>query len=316
MKKNILAITSLVEEALNKYPNDFLVVGIDSAKDIDTLSEEVRGKIDGVAAMGSAPQKFIDKLPNLKVISNFGVGYDGIDAKYAATKGVMVAHTPDVLSDEVANTTLALLLATTRRIVAYDKYVRAGNWKKKGEPPYTHGLAGKTIGIVGLGRIGETFAKKVSVFGCRIAYHTRNERDVSYQYYPELEELARDSDVLVVVTPGGKETKGLINKKIIEALGPEGTLVNIARGSVVDEQQMVEALKDGRLGAAGLDVFEDEPNVPEALFEMDNVVLTPHIGSATVETRDAMMERLINNLQKFFEEGSPINPVPECHGLS
>ena len=315
MKKNILAITSLVEETLKKYPDDFLVVGIDSSGEIDTLSEEVRGKIDGVAAMGSVSRAFIDKLPNLKVISNFGVGYDGIDAEYAASKGIMVAHTPDVLSDEVANTTLALLLATTRRIVAYDKYVRAGNWVKKGEPPYTHGLANKTVGIVGLGRIGETFAKKVSVFDCRISYHTRNERDVSYQYYPRLEELARDSDVLVVITPGGKETKGLINKKIIEALGPEGTLVNIARGSVVDEQEMVKALKDGRLGAAGLDVFEDEPNVPKALFEMDNVVLTPHIGSATVETRDAMMKRLINNLQTFFEDGKPINPVPECREL-
>lgn len=228
----------------------------------------------------------------------------------------MVGHTPDVLNDEVANTVMALILATERRVVAYDKYVRAGNWVNKGAAPLTRSLSGKTVGIVGLGRIGEAIAEKLSVFHCKVAYHSRNEKSGSpFPYYGKLVDLAEACDIMVVITPGGPATNKLVSAEVIDALGPEGTLINVARGTVVDEAAMIDALASGRLGAAGLDVFEKEPQVPAALFEMDNVVLLPHVGSATVETRQAMADRVVENMDSFFQNGKPINLVPECNSL-
>ncbi|MFD0917230.1 2-hydroxyacid dehydrogenase [Pseudahrensia aquimaris] len=272
--------------------------------------------VTAVATFGYAPQNLIDKLPSLEMISSFGVGYDGVAAEHAASKGIMVGHTPDVLNDDVANTTIMLLLATMRRLVLHDKYVRSGAWEKNGDAPLTRSIAGKTVGIVGLGRIGEAIAHKLSVFNCEVVYHSRNEKPgVAHRYYGDLVEMASASDVLIVITPGGPATNKLINTDVMNALGPDGTIINLSRGTVIDEQAMISALSEGRLGAAGLDVFEKEPHVPEVLCKMDNVVLQPHVGSATEETRAAMAQRVVDNLRAFEMKGAPINLVPECEKL-
>ena len=241
---------------------------------------------------------------------------DSVDAEHAATKGVLVTHTPTVLDDEVANTAILLLLATDRKLVAYDRYVREGRWEREGAPPLTRGVRDRLVGIVGLGRIGSTIAEKLeSAFGARIAYHGRSEKDVPYEYYADLTEMARAADALIVVTPGGPETEKLVDREVIEALGPDGTLVNVARGTVVDEAALVDALQFGKLGGAGLDVFENEPHVPDALKRMENVVLTPHIGSATEETRRAMGDLVVDNIIAVLSGEQPRTPVPESRAL-
>ena len=288
--------------------------GKEGAGDVDAVLAEHGEAIEAVFTDGhlGVPDRIVERLPNLKIASSYGVGYDNIDADGLAARGVVVTHTPDVLNDEVANTAVALLLATTRRIVLYDRYVREGRWEKEGAPPLTRGLSAKTVGMVGFGRIGQTIADKLAVFGCEVVYHARSSKNVAQRYYSDLVEMARDSDVLIVITPGGAETKHLVSRAVIDALGPEGTLVNVARGTVVDERALVEALEGGRLGAAGLDVFEEEPVVPDALKKMDQVVLLPHVGSATVETRAAMGDLAVDNLVDFFEHGTVRTPVPEC----
>ena len=316
MATEILIVGDFFPTVAKSLSEDFTVHQLATISDFHALDDEFLKQISGFASFGWAPAETIDRMPNLKMISSFGVGYDGVAAEYAAQKGIVVGHTPDVLNDEVANTAIALMLATDRRIVAYDKYVRAGRWLTEGHAPLTRGISGKTVGILGLGRIGEAIAEKLSVFGCTVVYHSRSQKThVSYKYFADLEDMARASDLLVVITPGGPETDKLVSKDVIEALGPTGTLINVARGTVVDEAAMVEALKDGRLGAAGLDVFEDEPKVPEALFELDNVVLLPHVGSATIETRQAMADRVVDNMRGFFKDGKPVSPVPESAAL-
>ena len=276
-----------------------------------------RDCIAGVA-YGAAvfPKSFIDALPALEIISCYGVGYDAIDAETAAERGIVVTHTPNVLNDEVANTAILLWLATARRLAAHDAYVRAGRWESEGNTPLTQGTQNQTVGIVGMGRIGQAIADRLPVFGARIAYHGRTKRDVPYTYYPDLVEMARDCDVLIVITPGGPATRHLINADVMDALGPTGILVNVARGTVVDEPALVSALQEGRLGAAGLDVFENEPFVPEALRQMDQVVLQPHVGSATETTRRAMGDLTCDNLLAFIEDGTVLTPVPECAGFA
>ncbi len=292
--------------------HEFDVKHVADKDELKGWSEEDYADIEGMATFGWAPAHVMDRMPRLKLVSSFGVGYDGVAADHAAKKGIIVTHTPNVLNDDVANTAIALILAVTRRIVAQDRYLRAGKWVSEGNAPLTRTIRGKTVGIVGLGRIGETIAHKLSVFQCRIVYHARTEKDVEYDYFADLKEMAEASDILVVITPGGPETDKLIDKAVIEALGPEGTLINVARGTVVDEKEMVKALQDGRLGAAALDVFVDEPNVPEDLFALDNVVLTPHVASATEETRQAMADLVVENLVAFFDGKTPPAPVPEC----
>jgi len=315
VSKNLLVLGNFFPTFADSLANDFTIHAC-AQNAMDTLDPEILANISCLATMGWAPAELIDKLPNLEFISSFGVGYDGVAAEHAASKGIMVGHTPDVLNDEVANTVIALILSTMRRIVAFDKYVREGRWQSEGNAPLTRGLAGKTVGIVGLGRIGEVTASKLAVFNCDVAYHTRTKKThVDYPYYENLVDLAKASDVLVAITPGGPATNKLVSAEVIDALGPQGTLINVARGTVVDETAMVSALKEGRLGAAGLDVFENEPIVPEALFEMDNVVLAPHIGSATEETRQAMADRVIENIRAFYTSGAPVNLVPECESL-
>ncbi|MFQ1702000.1 2-hydroxyacid dehydrogenase [Loktanella agnita] len=254
-------------------------------------------------------------LSSVKMISCYGVGYDNIDAASCAGKGIMVTHTPNVLNAEVANTALLLWLATSRRLVRDDKYIRDGKWPD-GNAPLTHSVDDRKVGILGLGRIGEELARRLAVFNADISYHTRTEKPESgFRYYNALVDMARDVDVLFCITPGGAATHHLVNRDVMDALGPNGTLINVGRGTVVDEAELVKALADGRLGNAGLDVFENEPQVPQELFDMDQVTLLPHVGSATVETRTAMGDLAVSNLQQFLRDGTVISPVPECRDL-
>lgn len=260
-----------------------------------------------------ADARLINRLPNLRIISCYGVGYDAIDVEAAVEAGIIVTHTPDVLNDEVAHTAIMLMLATGRRLLAADAHARSGAWQRDGDFPLTRSLVGKRVGMVGFGRIGQTIARKLSVFGCSIAYHARHCRsDAPERWYEDVVALAGDSDYLVVIVPGGAATRHLVNGDVLDALGSEGTLINVARGSVVDETALAAALESGRLGAAGLDVFTEEPMIPEALKSSHRVVLTPHVGSATEETRAAMGALAVANLEDFFTRGAAITPVPEC----
>lgn len=274
--------------------------------------------IEAIAMMGHwrLDDAVFDRLPDLKVISNFGVGYDTIDATAAARRGILVSHTPEVLNDEVADTTLMLWMAVSRQLLPSERWARSGAWERQGNFPLTRSIRNRTVGIVGLGRIGLAIADHAKVFGARILYHARSEKPVDYEYFADLVDMARASDVLIVITPGGPETRHLINAEVIGALGPDGILINVARGSVVDEEALVTALIEGRLGGAGLDVFDQEPKVPDALKTLDNVVLLPHVGSATIETRQAMGDLVCENLDRWRETGKVVIPVPECRELN
>jgi lactate dehydrogenase-like 2-hydroxyacid dehydrogenase len=314
MKPDVLIVHRLMPHVMEALESAYQCHHLWKADDRDAMLAEVGPRIRGIATSGfvGADAALIDTCPNLEIISSFGVGYDTIDVGHARTRGVIVTNTPDVLNDEVANTAVALLLAVARRIVAYDRYVREGLWEREGDPPLTTGLAGKTIGMLGFGRIGQVIAKKLGVFHCEVVYHARSEKpDQPYRYYPNLVEMARDCLALIVIVPGGSATRCLVDREVMDALGPRGILVNFARGSCVDEPALIEALKEGRLGAAGLDVFEDEPHVPEALIAMEQVVLLPHQGSATVETRKAMGDLVVDNLAAHFAGKPVLTPVPE-----
>ncbi len=317
MKPCLLQLGSVTQRMLDRLGDKFEIVS--PLADGKSVAPELRERINAVMVYGGArlESELMKSLPNLKMVSNYGVGYDGIDASLAASRGIMVTHTPDVLNAEVANTTIMLMLATSRRLVVHDRYVRDGRWEREGEAPLTRSIDNRRVGILGLGRIGEEIAHRLSIFNCELAYHSRNQKQGSnLRYFNSLPELAEWAEFLVVITPGGAATRHLVNRGVIEALGPEGTLINVARGSVVDEAEMVQALADGRLGAAGLDVFEAEPKVPQALYAMENVVLQPHVGSATVETRAAMGDLACENLELFLA-GKPVRtPVPECRDVT
>ncbi len=256
------------------------------------------------------PASLISALPALEMISVFGVGYDGYDIPAARARGVPVTNTPDVLTDEVADMGIALMLSIARRIPQADKYVRAGLWPS-GPVPLARKVSGARLGIVGLGRIGQAIARRAEGFGMTVAYTTRTPRtDVTYRYYPTAQALAGEVDFLMVITPGGAATKGLISAEVLKALGPQGYLINVARGSVVDQAALIQALEQGVIAGAALDVFEAEPNVPEALRALDNVVLTPHIASATWQTRRAMADLAFGNLQAHFAGKPLLTPVP------
>ncbi|MEP3673858.1 2-hydroxyacid dehydrogenase [Sulfitobacter sp.] len=254
-------------------------------------------------------------LPNLKMISGYGVGYDAIDADEAARRGIIVTHTPNVLNEEVATTAVLLMLMCYREALRDDAYARTGAWEAKGGAPLTRSPENQTIGILGLGRIGQAIADKLAPWSPTIVYHTRSEKDVPYTYYDNLVAMAHDCDVLICITPGGASTNKIVNAEVMEALGSTGTLINVARGSVVDEAAMIDALSSGRLGWAGLDVFEAEPHIPEALCALPNTVLLPHVGSATVETRAAMGALTVDNLLQHLKDGTVISAVPECAHL-
>ena len=251
----------------------------------------------------------IDALPNLEAIVNFGVGYDTTDVGAARARGIGVSNTPDVLTDCVADTALALLLDVFRRITRADAFLRAGHWASASFPLATR-FSGKRVGIVGLGRIGGAIATRLEGFGCEVSYHNRNRVPGSpYAYAASIAELAAGCDALVVAAAGGADSERIITAEVLAALGPQGYLVNIARGSVVDEPALIEALLAGRIAGAGLDVFEDEPRVPAALVTMDNVVLLPHIASGTRETRRAMADLTLANIRRFQAERTLVTPV-------
>ena len=252
----------------------------------------------------------IAALPNLEVVVNNGAGVDLIDLGEAKRRGIGVSNTPDVLSDTVADTALGLILMTLRRFGAADRYVRAGRWAREGPFPYARDVSGLQVGILGLGRIGSAIATRLLGFDCAIAYHNRRRIDGSpYRYAASPVELAESVDVLVVATTGDHRTHKLVDRAVLRALGPEGYLINIARGSVVDQDALVESLVGGGLGGAGLDVFADEPHAPAELFALDNVVLLPHIGSATARTRKAMALLTIRNLESYLDTGELVTPV-------
>jgi lactate dehydrogenase-like 2-hydroxyacid dehydrogenase len=254
---------------------------------------------------------FMQRFPNLKIVGNFGVGYDGVDAVWAGQNGITVTNTPDVLNDEVADLALGLLIATVRRLPQADRYVRDGKWLKGGFP-LTASLREKRLGILGLGRIGKAIAQRAEAFGLAISYFGRTKQaDVAYPFYSSLIEMAKNVDILLIIAPGGAATKGIVSREVMEALGPQGTLINVARGTLVDEPAMVELLASGKLGSAGLDVFVDEPNVPEALFAMENVVLLPHVGSASHYTRGKMGQLVVDNIVSVAEGRAPLTPVVE-----
>lgn len=317
MKPHLVLIGSATERMMHRLNAEFVVHRKDDIADMAAFLSETGPKITCVSTNGHAgvPADIMAGLPNLKMISCYGVGYDAVDTKTAVERGIVVTHTPNVLNAEVANTAVMLMLALKRDLLANDAYVRAGKWASQGNAPLSRSAENQTVGILGLGRIGEAIAEKLQAFDATVVYHSRSEKDVPYKYYGDLVAMATDADVLICITPGGAATRGLVNREVLDALGSDGMLINVSRGSVVDEVELVKALQEGRLGCAGLDVFDVEPNVPAELMTMENVILLPHVGSATVETRQAMGDLTCDNLSRFLKDGTSLTPVPECKHL-
>lgn len=262
---------------------------------------------------GQVPGDLIARLPALEIISVMGVGYDGVDVAAARSRGVMVTHTPDVLNDEVADTAIGLMLCAARQLPQADRWVREGRWEAEGPMPLTRSMSGKRLGLVGMGRIAKAIAHRAQAFGMSIAYTARSAKpELPFRFFEDAAALAAESDYLVVITPGGAGTRKMVDARVLKALGPKGILVNVARGTVVDEDALIDALQKGLIGGAALDVFEHEPRVPQALREMPHVVLAPHIGSATAETRQGMADLALDNLVRHFAGQPVLTPVPEC----
>jgi len=307
MKPEVLLMGPMYAPTMQSLEEAFTVHHVSKAPDRDALLASVADRVTAAAttAFRGMDAATMAKLPKLKIVSHFGVGVDSVDVAAASARGVKVTNTPDVLTDDVADLTIGLLLATVRRICAGDRYVRAGKWAQ-GSFPLTDTIQGKTLGIVGMGRIGRAIARRAEAFNLKIAYQGPNRKaDLAYPYFADPAALAKEVDFLVAACPGGEATRGLVSRAVIEALGPQGVFVNISRGSVADEPALIEALTDGRLGGAGLDVFATEPRIPEAFFTMENVVLQPHVGSATHPTRRAMGQLVVDNLAAFFA-GKPL----------
>ncbi len=292
----------------------FTVHKMATAKDDGGLAA-VAPRVRAIAVSGppgGATAALMAQLPHLEIVSSFGVGYDNIDAKWAGQHGVTVTNTPDVLTEEVADTTIGLLLNTVREFPQAERYLRAGKWMKAPYPLSKASLRDRTVGMVGFGRIGKAIARRLDAMQVPVVYHSRRPvADAAYRHYPQLIDMARAADVLIVITPGGAETKNLIDRPVLEALGPEGIVINMARGSVVDEAALIEALRERKIMSAGLDVFLNEPEVPKELIEMDHVVLLPHLGSASVYTRRAMEQLVVDNLLAWHAGKPPLTPVPE-----
>ena len=310
-KPDLLMIGPMIRPVMDALDAAFAVHRLWQAEDREALVAGVGHRVRAVATNGhlGCPVALMDRLPALEIIASYGVGYDAIDIAAARARGVRVTNTPDVLNDAVAELTLALMLALCRRIVPADRYVREGRWEGFGSFPLTGELTGRTVGILGLGRIGKEIARRCQAFRMQVVYHGRTRQPHEpYPYFADLVEMARASDWLVAIAPGSEQTRRIVNRAVLEALGPDGALVNVGRGSLVDEAALVDCLRDGRLGGAALDVFEAEPHVPPELFAMDNVVLSPHQGSATHKTRAAMGDLVVRNLAAHFA-GLPL-PTP------
>ncbi|XP_050235023.1 glyoxylate/hydroxypyruvate/pyruvate reductase 2KGR [Mercurialis annua] len=299
--------TYLVEELEKRFTLYKLQNASDKTQFINSHKNSIKAVV-GNAGFG-ADAELIDQLPKLEIVSSFSVGLDKVDLAKCKEKGIRVTNTPDVLTDDVADLALGLMLAVLRRLCESDRYVRSGKWKK-GDFKLTTKFTGKSVGIIGLGRIGMAIAKRAEAFSCPISYFGRSEKkDVNYKYYPSVVELAANCQILVVACALTEETRHIVNREVIDALGPKGVLINIGRGPHVDEPELVSALVEGRLGGAGLDVFEDEPNVPEQLFGLENVVILPHVASGTVETRMGMADLVVGNLEAHFSNKPLLTPV-------
>ena len=311
MKLEILLVAPLQPATQAELEANYAVHRLWTAADRDALLAKIASRVEICVTTGGAgaSRALIEQLPNLKLIACFGVGVDAIDLAAARERSIAVTNTPDVLTDDVADLALALILDAMRGVSAGDRYVRAGRWRQ-GAFPLQARMSGKRLGIVGMGRIGQAIARRAAAFDMRIAWHGPRHKDLPYRFEPDLVALAQSVDVLVASCPGGAATRGLIGRAVLEALGPHGFFVNIARGAVVDEPALVELLASGRLGGAGLDVFVDEPNVPPALIALDNVVLQPHVASATHETRAAMGRVVLENVGAFVAGRPLFTPVP------
>jgi lactate dehydrogenase-like 2-hydroxyacid dehydrogenase len=311
MKQELLVTGPIYPPTLAELEKTYNAHRLWTAPDRNALIASLADHLRAVASSnsGGLDAATIAKLPKLGVIAHFGVGYDTVDVNAAKARKIPVTNTPDVLTEEVADLAIALLLATVRRVPQGDRYVREGKWLKA-NMPLTESVQGKTLGIIGIGRIGRAIARRAEAFNLKIIYQGPNKKsDVSWPYFADPVALAKEADLVVVACPGGEATRGLVSRAVIDAIGPKGVLVNIARGSVVDEPALIDALREGRLGSAGLDVFADEPRVPEAFFAMDNVVLQPHVASATHQTRQAMGQLVIDNLAAFFAGKPLVTPV-------
>lgn len=296
------------------FNDSFILHKFNNSNDLSRLSADIAGRIRGIAVTGLviADSTTMSRFPKAEIVSSFGVGYDHIDAKYASEHGIIVTNTPDVLTEEVADTALGLLIATLREFIKADRYLRAGHWPTQNYPLSAGSLRDRTVGIVGMGRIGQAIARRLDASKVPVVYHSRNPaKDVAYKHYPKLINMANDVDTLIAITPGGPSTAKIINAEVLKALGKRGVLINVARGSVVDEDALIAALKDGTIMAAGLDVFAKEPQVPPALVAMQNVVLLPHIASASVSTRNAMDQLVVDNLLAWFAGKAPLTPIAE-----
>ncbi len=295
-----------------RLSEDFDIVAVPHGPTLD-ISEDEAALVRGVAVSGALPASWIARLPNLEIISNFGVGYDGVDVGAAAQRGIVVTNSPDVLNDEVADTTVALLINTVRRLPQAEAWLRQGRWVSEGHFPLTPlSLKGRHVGLQGLGRIGIEIARRLEPFKVKISYHTRRPRaDVSYGYHASLLSLAEAVDTLISIVPKTPETTGSIDAEVLKALGPNGVLINVGRGTTVDQSALVTALKQGTIAAAGLDVFANEPNVPQELIDLPNVSLLPHVASASLPTRNAMADLVVDNLVSWFSTGKALTPVPE-----
>lgn len=293
----------------------FTVHRLPDGGDRDAAIAAIADRVRGFAVTLSNVQidaALMSRFPHLEIVSSFGVGYDHVEAQWAAAHGIVATNTPEVLDEEVADTALGLLLCTVREFPQAERYLRAGKWLEKGYPLTRTTLRDRTVGIVGMGRIGKAIARRLEAFGVPIVYHSRNPRqDVRYRHYPKLLDMARDVDTLMVIVPGGAATQNMINAEVLEALGPNGILINMARGSVVDEPALIRALKDKKILSAGLDVYVNEPQVPSELIAMENIVLFPHLGSASVWTRNKMDQLVVDNLASWAAGKGPLTPVPE-----
>lgn len=317
----VLVIGRLHARAVGRLEDTFVVSHLDRA-DPTPVSARVADQVRAIAAVygagaGRIDGVFMDALPSLEIIANFGVGYDGVDAEAAAGRGIVVTNTPDVLTDETADTAVGLLLNTVRELARAERWLRDGRWVADGPYPLTRAtLRGRHVGIFGLGRIGRAIAGRLEGFGLPVSYHNRNPVDgVTYTYHPTLVDLARAVDTLIAVVPGDDSTRHAVNAEVLAALGPQGVLINVGRGAAVDEAALIDALSSGTIMAAGLDVFEDEPHVPQALLDLDNATLLPHVGSASVHTREAMADLVVDNLVAWFTQARPLTPVPETAHL-
>ncbi len=313
----ILVPGKMLDYALKRGESEFRTVTLPRS-DPSLVTPEIADTVKGIGVMGPITAGFIDALPKLEIIANFGVGYDAIDAPHAVAKGILVTNTPDVLTEEVADTTIGLLLNTVRELPRAEKWLREGRWARDGGYPLTPAtLRGRRIGIFGLGRIGMAVARRLQPFGVTIAYHNRRPVEGSpYAYHSTLLGLAEAVDTLISVAPGGPATAKVINTSVLKALGPDGVFINIGRGSTVDEDALIAALHNGTIRAAGLDVFAHEPKVPEALIKLENTCLLPHVGSASQHTRQAMGDLMVENLISWFSKGTVVTPVAEARDLA